>query len=226
MLAYTVHAMGPTSNWQGYVFPTLYLTLAIAAFLAGTAIAILTGRVLTRSHIVFVCGLMCLLGLSAYFYLAVASMTTPPVNWGYPRTVEGFIHLLTRGQYERALPRELSIPEIFRLTLWYADLAFHEFGGVYLLLALIPFCFRRKLAVRQRNWMFGWLGLFLCLSLLMLFLLNPSDREIYSIYVYTIMVTASFPILAIWSGLGMIMLTTFIARRGANHPLDRDGLNG
>jgi hypothetical protein len=29
-------------------------------------------------------------------------MSNPPMQWGYPRTVEGFIHAFTRGQYEKA----------------------------------------------------------------------------------------------------------------------------
>ena len=50
------------------------------------------------------CGLMGLLwvaGASFYFYEAIAGMTNPPMEWGYPRTVEGFFHALTRGQYRQ-----------------------------------------------------------------------------------------------------------------------------
>ena len=49
-------------------------------------------------------GLFYLLGAAFYFYMPLASMTNPPMNWGYPRTWEGFLHALTRGQYERANP--------------------------------------------------------------------------------------------------------------------------
>ena len=30
-----------------------------------------------------------------------SSDQNPPINWGYPRTWEGFMHAITRGQYER-----------------------------------------------------------------------------------------------------------------------------
>jgi len=35
---------------------------------------------------------MWILGASFYFYMPLAGMTIPPMQWGYPRTVEGFIH--------------------------------------------------------------------------------------------------------------------------------------
>jgi hypothetical protein len=52
------------------------------------------------------CAAALLLGLGCYFYLPITSMTNPPTNWGYPRTVEGFFHLITRGQYERPHPTD------------------------------------------------------------------------------------------------------------------------
>ena len=42
-----------------------------------------------------------LAGLALYGYIHVASATNPPMNWGYARTPEGFMHTFTRGQYER-----------------------------------------------------------------------------------------------------------------------------
>lgn len=39
-------------------------------------------------------------GLSFNFFMRVASEQNPPINWGYPRTWEGFMHAITRGQYE------------------------------------------------------------------------------------------------------------------------------
>jgi len=49
-------------------------------------------------------GLLWVAGASFYFYEAIAGMTNPPMQWGYPRTVEGFFHALSRGQYEKANP--------------------------------------------------------------------------------------------------------------------------
>ena len=42
-----------------------------------------------------------------YFYEPLSGMTYPPMQWGYPRTVEGFFHALTRGQYEKSNPTDI-----------------------------------------------------------------------------------------------------------------------
>ena len=52
-------------------------------------------------------GILWILGASFYFYEAIAGMTNPPMEWGYPRTVEGFFHALTRGQYDKINPTNL-----------------------------------------------------------------------------------------------------------------------
>ena len=38
-------------------------------------------------------------GVAVYLYEPISCMTVPPMQWGYPRTVEGFFHALSRGQY-------------------------------------------------------------------------------------------------------------------------------
>ncbi len=41
------------------------------------------------------------LGVSFYAYMPIVSdLRNPPMNWGYPRTWEGFKHAIGRGQYE------------------------------------------------------------------------------------------------------------------------------
>ena len=39
--------------------------------------------------------LLIFLGLSFYFYMPFSSDQNPPINWGYPRTWEGFMHAVT-----------------------------------------------------------------------------------------------------------------------------------
>ena len=63
-----------------------------------------TKRVLTAMHWGLFCFFAFVAGALLYLYMPVASMTNPPLNWGYPRTVAGFFHALTRGQYERIHP--------------------------------------------------------------------------------------------------------------------------
>ncbi len=57
--------------------------------------------------VVLGCGVCWVLGASFYFYMPLAGMTNPPMEWGYPRTVEGFIHAFTRGQYDATHPTDI-----------------------------------------------------------------------------------------------------------------------
>ncbi len=54
--------------------------------------------------IVLVCGAAWILGAAFYFYEPIACMTDPPMQWAYPRTVDGFVHAITRGQYSPINP--------------------------------------------------------------------------------------------------------------------------
>lgn len=151
-----------------------------------------------------------LLGLSAYFYLPLASMTNPPVNWGYPRTVEGFYHVLSRGQFERIHSTE-NFDVLLKQLLGFGEAAMHDFGSFYLIAATIPYCFLRRMRTQERRWMLGLLAVFLALSVLMLVLLNPSpDRQ--SLRLVRAYFTAAHLVLAVWAGYGLIILGTRFAR--------------
>lgn len=90
--------------------------LMVAAFLAGLSITTsYTNILLLPVLVVFVglhgwqsremAGLACFaLGLAFVLYMPVASSQNPPINWGDAQTMEGFRHMLARGQYERVRP--------------------------------------------------------------------------------------------------------------------------
>ncbi|MCX7010776.1 MAG: DUF2723 domain-containing protein [Kiritimatiellaeota bacterium] len=59
----------------------------------------LAGFWLPNGRKVGVAFLLAELGLLFYLYLPWASAHNPPINWGYARTWEGFLYILTRGQY-------------------------------------------------------------------------------------------------------------------------------
>ena len=51
-----------------------------------------------------------LAGLLFYGYSPLASSTNPPMNWGYAATKQGFLHAVTRGQYEKlSNPLQLTV---------------------------------------------------------------------------------------------------------------------
>jgi hypothetical protein len=76
-----------------------YSTAGIATAMS-LALALNTGRLLSEWKTVVRCALLFCAGLSLYLLSPLFSMTTPPMDWAYPRTVEGFGHLLSRGQFE------------------------------------------------------------------------------------------------------------------------------
>ena len=49
-------------------------------------------------------GTMLVLGLSMYCLLPFFSATNPPLNTGYARTLQGFVHTVSRGQFEPVRP--------------------------------------------------------------------------------------------------------------------------
>jgi hypothetical protein len=102
----------------------------LTAMLIGGGLALKTRSIGTEWKAAILCGVFLLAGLAFYFYIPLASMTNPPVNWGYPRSVEGFFHSLSRGQFEKIHPTdELGT---FARQLWeFALLTGREFGWLY-----------------------------------------------------------------------------------------------
>ncbi|MCX7885836.1 MAG: DUF2723 domain-containing protein [Verrucomicrobiae bacterium] len=62
-------------------------------------------RKLLSAKRALLCALVFLIGVGFYAYMPIASATNPPMNWGYTRTPQGFLHHITRGQYERLHPQ-------------------------------------------------------------------------------------------------------------------------
>ena len=148
-----------------------------------------------------------LLGTAFYFYMPLASMTNPPMNWGYPRTWDGFIHAFTRGQYEKTNPTDLfRDPLRFKDQLaMLLDGAFEEYNPAYLLIGLLPFLFYRRMQKRERAWLIGLSAIYLCLSVLMIILLNPnSDRQTRGLT--KVFFTASHVIISMGIGYGLTLI--------------------
>ncbi|NBV25316.1 MAG: DUF2723 domain-containing protein, partial [Proteobacteria bacterium] len=109
---------------------------------------------------------MWILGASFYFYMPLAGMSDPPMQWGYPRTVEGFLHALSRGQYEKGNPTS-SLDRFFGQIQNYVDGSIDEMNIVYLFIALIPLAivFYRRIEQEEKVWLGAASGLyaFVCL---------------------------------------------------------------
>lgn len=108
-------------------------------------------------------------GASFYFYMPLAGMTNPPMQWGYPRTIEGFKHALTRGQYEKANPTS-GLDRFVEQIGTYIDGTVEEFNLIYLLVCLIPIAviFYRRLSENQKIGLAIGSGLYAFVGLIVL----------------------------------------------------------
>ncbi len=95
--------------------------------------------------------LLAQLGISFYVYMPIVSdLRNPPMNWGYPRTWEGFKHAITRGQYEKIIPANIFTLRFGRqIGTYLSDLSLNFFLPVALI-GFLPFAAWR-VRVRERE---------------------------------------------------------------------------
>ena len=151
------------------------------------------------------------LGLSFYLYLPIASSTNPPMNWGYPRTWEGFLHTFFRQQYEQPNPT-IELTTLIQQMWMYLIGAAREFNPLLICVAFLPFLFLNRMERRERAWLTGLAGVFFCLAVVLMILLNPKpDRQ--SQELNRVFFTPSHTVIAIWMGHGLGLVSAFLAAR-------------
>ena len=176
----------PTANNGHWLFMASLVTIAAAG---GFIYLVKQTRHLSKEwFIILVCGLVWIVGAAFYLYEPIACMTDPPMQWAYPRTVEGFIHAITRGQYSPINPTSgngttaiqilVSFLSTYGLQLWrYLEGTAIQFNLFFLLLALLVFLIFRQLKQRERVWIIGMFSLYICTGPFLVLLLNFSpDR--------------------------------------------------
>jgi hypothetical protein len=157
-------------------------------------------------------GLLWLAGASFFFYEPIAGMTNPPMQWGYPRTVEGFFHALSRGQYEKASPSDVVHDPgrfIVQLGILVSDIA-TEFNWVLAFVALVPLLFFFKMQKRERSWITGLVAIYLCVGVLLVVLMNTSPER-QSAELNKVFFLSSHGIIAIMIGYGMALTAAYMA---------------
>ena len=151
-------------------------------------------------------------GASFYFYEAIAGMTDPPMQWGYPRTVEGWFHALSRGQYERANPSDVfanPMHFLMQLGLAISDIA-GEFNWVVIFIALVPLLFFLRMQKREKIWISGLVAFYGCIGFLLVILMNPApDRQ--SVDLIKVFFTSSHSVIAIMAGYGLALTMAYMA---------------
>jgi len=191
---------------------TLFHIVGIGSILTGGWLAMETRGFLSEWKSVILMGVMWTLGVSVYFYEPISGMTDPPMQWGYPRTVEGFFHALSRGQYESIQSYNVfSDPKHFAFQLWYIIQGLSEsFSWVYMFIGLLPFVFLLKMHKRERSWIIGLTAIYICLSVLLVVLINVSpDRS--STDLNKVFFTASHGLFAIMIGYGLTLMAAYTA---------------
>ena len=164
--------------------------------------------------------LLMFLGLSFYLYMPISSDQNPPINWGYPRTWEGFMHAITRGQYERVTLTDVFSPMfIEQIGAFIRDLRTQFFGPVALL-AIIPFAFAVRIGRKNFFWLvttvFGFLGV----GLVFIMLQNPK-LDIQTLFIARVQYIQSHAVYAIWIGYGLLLMMAFLESLVGNNPVTR-----
>ncbi len=267
-------AAGIANSGLNLAYIKAFVVIGLASMVVTAWLFIQTGaRLGTEWKAAVMMLLMWVLGASFYFYMPLAGMSNPPMQWGYPRTVEGFMHALTRGQYEKGNPTsgldrffgqlqtyvEGSIEEmnivylfialiplaiifyrrieqeekvwlgaasglyaffcLFKLATHFAEyrpvMLGMIYGYLFLLIGIIPFLFLRHAGGRpERSWLAGLTTVFLFLSLMLIYLLNPPpDRQ--SQQLNRVFFTASYVPVAMCVGYGLAMIAAAVVTQYA-----------
>ena len=195
----------------------LFHIVGIGSICAGGWLAMETKGFMSEWKTGIFMALAWIAGVLCYFYEPVSGMTVPPMQWGYPRTVEGFFHALSRGQYETVHGLDIfSNPSRFAFQLWYIITGLSEsFSWVYIFVGALPFLFLLKMHKRERSWIIGITSIYFCLAVLLGILLNVSpDRS--SSDLNKVFYTASHGLFAMMIGYGLTLLAAYVATHYAN----------
>ncbi len=168
-----------------------------------------------------------------YFYMPIASMTNPPMNWAYPRTLQGFKHAITRGQYDRIMPSNFTRMFIDHSRtkgpqssgagrfnggqLWvYIDEARQEFSLSYLALAFIPMAFIHRMQLRELRWILSLTGIFISFTLILIYLINPTADELNR-HLNKVFFAATHIFIAGGIGLGVAIIGATLTKPGTSN---------
>jgi len=194
------------------MFITIFHAVGLGSLAACIWLSFKTKNIATEWKSVIFMGLLWILGASFYFYEPISGMTCPPMQWGYPRTVEGFFHAISRGQYEKASPTDVFADPmrfIMQLGLLLDGLT-TSFSWVCLFIALLPFFFIFKMKNRERSWIIGLAAIYLCVGILLTVIMNTTpDRQ--AAEESKVFFCASHAIVAIMIGYGLALLSAYMA---------------
>lgn len=172
-------------------------------------VLVLVYYLLPRGRVVAKAILFAQLGVSFYGMMALFSdLRNPPMNWGYPRTWQGFLHAISRGQYERIMPTPIfSKRFIIQVGEYFEDLRI-QFTLLIVPFAFLPFTIWQTRKKRMANalWIAGTLCTFgIVLAMIEKFILKTDGAlSILGINMYKIMFMGAMIIACI--GVGYVIV--------------------
>jgi tetratricopeptide (TPR) repeat protein len=154
-------------------------------FLGGIGvIGLIAGRFTRwwRPRRALICAALVMGGIAFYLYMPLASSTNPPMNWGYASTKAGFLHAISRGQYEKMHTADVFSAEFLIKIKVFTMALIHQYSLPLCLLGLVtPIALGllwKRCQPRGRAWMtFVWAA-FIFTSLGLITIINPKlDRQ-------------------------------------------------
>ncbi len=154
------------------------------------------------------------LGISFYAYMPIVSdLRNPPMNWGYPRTWEGFKHAIMRGQYEAiGVPGFKSVGHFLdfmgkQMMHYFGDVKL-QFTDVMLLFAPVPFIAGHWVVRKaEKKTFWQWMGAaaacFLMMSFLLILLANVKG-DVQDGFIQKVKFISSHAMIALWIGYGLV----------------------
>ena len=150
------------------------------------------------------------LGVSFYAYMPIVSdLRNPPMNWGYPRTWEGFKHAIQRGQYEAIC---FQMPKLEVIWNYVEDVRV-QFTDLLIPFALVPFAAGHWIVKKENRkafwqWMIPALVCFLLMSFLLIALANVKG-DLQDGFIQKVKFISSHAMLALWIGYGLVFAAAF-----------------
>ncbi|HEV2691620.1 MAG TPA: DUF2723 domain-containing protein [Verrucomicrobiae bacterium] len=190
----------------------LFFIAAAMSFALGTAFWWKSGKIFSEWKTLLLIALMFLAAQGSYLLLPVYSMTVSPMDWGHPRTVEGFFHVNHRDGCGPQIvhdPLELSrrAGMIFMQT-------GHDYGWIYLFAAALGATRWRKTSSPVQRWQMG----------LLLAWFIPAGQVLMTMHDWMLNMdisstntccTASYLPLAVFSGFGLMRIVSYCAKSEA-----------
>ncbi|WP_372806184.1 protein O-mannosyl-transferase family [Pontiella sp.] len=185
-------------------------------------VPIIATFVLPKGKIVGPTFLVMFIGLGFYLYMPLSSDQNPPINWGYPRTWQGFMHAITRGQYERVKLAHVFTPRFLQQIGTYLMDLRSQFMWPIAILAAIPLAFGWKTGKKNIGWLVTTLVAFLSVGIIFMILQNPKT-DIQTLFIARVQYIQSHAIFVIWLGYGILFLMAWLETLAKNNPITKVG---